>query len=678
MKLKQTEHLKDSKKSFKVFFAPSGKQALVDENKTVLEVARSIGVDIDSVCGGRAMCGRCQVEVSEGEFAKFGILSKPENLSERNDTETRYAIKRKLSSTRRLSCQAKILSDVVIDVPPESQVHRQVVRKALDDREVRIDPVVNLYFLEVREPDMHDPSGDFQRLIEALQNQWGFDNKNDITADLSVHQKLQDVLRKGQWKITIALRSGNRVIGIWPGLKEQVFGAAVDLGSTTISVHLVNLHTGRTISSSGGMNPQIRFGEDLMSRVSYIMMNPGGEKDLSQVVQNGVEELIKSAAESASLDFNDILEIAFVGNPVMHHLLLGINPTELGGAPFALSTDSSFECLAKEVNINLNLGTRLYGLPCIAGHVGADAAAATLAEEPYKNDFYSLIIDVGTNAEIILGNKERTLAASSPTGPAFEGAQITCGQRAATGAIERVRIDKSTLEPKFCVIGNDGWIDNKSLKNGHSELEITGICGSGIIEVLGEMYLSGILTSDGIINGELSEKSKRIEKNGRTYSYRLSEKVSITQNDVRAIQLAKAALHAGFKLLMDKMGIDEVEKVMLAGAFGSHIDPKYAMILGMVPDCNFSSVSSVGNSAGAGARLALLSIEKRSEIEKLVQQVEKIETAVEPKFQDHFVEAMAFPHKTNPYLKLGSQVDLPSVTQSTDTSQKNRGRRRKR
>ena len=293
MKLKQTEHLKDSKKSFKVFFAPSGKQALVDENKTVLEVARSIGVDIDSVCGGRAMCGRCQVEVSEGEFAKFGILSKPENLSERNDTETRYAIKRKLSSTRRLSCQAKILSDVVIDVPPESQVHRQVVRKALDDREVRIDPVVNLYFLEVREPDMHDPSGDFQRLIEALQNQWGFDNKNDITADLSVHQKLQEVLRKGQWKITIALRSGNRIIGIWPGLKEQVFGAAVDLGSTTISVHLVNLHTGRTISSSGGMNPQIRFGEDLMSRVSYIMMNPGGEKDLSQVVQNGVEELIK-------------------------------------------------------------------------------------------------------------------------------------------------------------------------------------------------------------------------------------------------------------------------------------------------------------------------------------------------------------------------------------------------
>ena len=317
-------------------------------------------------------------------------------------------------------------------------------------------------------------------------------------------------------------------------------------------------------------------------------------------------------------------------------------------------------------------------MPCIAGHVGADAAAATLAEEPYKNEYFSLIIDVGTNAEIILGNNKRTLAASSPTGPAFEGAQITCGQRAAPGAIERVRVDKKTLEPKFCVIGIDGWIDNKSLENENSKVEITGICGSGIIEVLGEMFLSGILSSDGIINGDLSKINNRIEKNGRTYSYRLSEKVIITQNDVRAIQLAKAALHAGFKLLMDKMEIEEVDKVMLAGAFGSHIEPKYAMVLGMVPDCSFTSVSSVGNSAGAGARLALLSIDKRLEIENLVKKIEKIETAVEPKFQDHFVEAMAFPHKTNPYLKLSKQVNLPKLMSSNNATQNNRVRRRKR
>mgnify|MGYP000101928270 CR=1 FL=1 len=671
------KNFEPSKKNIKVFFAPSGKQGLVDSNQTVLQIARSLGVDIDSVCGGRAMCGRCQIEVSEGEFAKHGISSKSENLSKRTHSEKRYSEKRNLNVSRRLSCQARINEDVVIDVPPESQVHRQVIRKAIDDREVIIDPVINLYFVEVREPSMHDPSGDFQRLIEALKLQWNLSTKDEISTDLKVLQKLQTVLRMGKWSVTVALRDGKRVVDVWPGLKERIYGAAVDVGSTTISVHIVDLHSGLTISSSGGMNPQIRYGEDLMSRVSYVMMNEKGDKDLSKIVQEGIENLIKEAAETASINFQDVLEIVFVGNPVMHHLLLGINPTELGGAPFALSIDSPFECLASEVNINLNSGTRLYGLPCIAGHVGADAAAATLAEEPYKNKFFSLIIDVGTNAEIILGNNKRILAASSPTGPAFEGAQITCGQRAAPGAIEKVRINSKTLEPKFCVIGTKGWLDDNRIKKDKNPIAITGICGSGIIEVLGEMYLSGILTRDGIIKGELKDKNKRIEENGRTYSYRLSDKVVITQNDVRAIQLAKAALHAGFKLLMDKMGIVSVEKVMLAGAFGSHIEPKYAMVLGMVPDCELTSISSVGNSAGAGARLALLSRNKRAEIQELVEKIEKIETAVEPKFQEHFVEAMAFPHKTNPYSKLASQINLPKFMESKNLTDKIRTRRRR-
>ena len=671
------KNFEPSKKNIKVFFAPSGKQGLVDSNQTVLQIARSLGVDIDSVCGGRAMCGRCQIEVSEGEFAKHGISSKSENLSKRTHSEKRYSEKRNLNASRRLSCQARINKDVVIDVPPESQVHRQVIRKAIDDREVIIDPVINLYFVEVREPSMHDPSGDFQRLIEALKLQWNLSTKDEISTDLKVLQKLQTVLRMGKWSVTVALRDGKRVVDVWPGLKERIYGAAVDVGSTTISVHIVDLHSGLTISSSGGMNPQIRYGEDLMSRVSYVMMNEKGDKDLSKIVQEGIENLIKEAAETASINFQDVLEIVFVGNPVMHHLLLGINPTELGGAPFALSIDSPFECLASEVNINLNSGTRLYGLPCIAGHVGADAAAATLAEEPYKKKFFSLIIDVGTNAEIILGNNKRILAASSPTGPAFEGAQITCGQRAAPGAIEKVRINSKTLEPKFCVIGTKGWLDDNRIKKDKNPIAITGICGSGIIEVLGEMYLSGILTRDGIIKGELKDKNKRIEENGRTYSYRLSDKVVITQNDVRAIQLAKAALHAGFKLLMDKMGIVSVEKVMLAGAFGSHIEPKYAMVLGMVPDCELTSISSVGNSAGAGARLALLSRNKRAEIQELVEKIEKIETAVEPKFQEHFVEAMAFPHKTNPYSKLASQINLPKFMESKNLTDKIRTRRRR-
>ena len=678
MEIKNKSDLNVSEKSadeVKIIFTPSGHQGKVTKGLTLLEAARQMGVDLDSVCGGRAMCGRCQISVSEGEFAKHKIISKSSHLSPQSNSEKRYAQKRNLSKERRLSCQSKILSDVVIDVPPESQVHRQVIRKVADDREIIINPGIHLYFIEVTEPDMHDPSSDFERLCKALIEQWGEKVSNDISADLHVIQKLQSTLRNGNWKVTVAIKDKCKVIEIWPNLKEEIYGIALDIGSTTISAHLVNLHTGVTIASAGEMNPQIRFGEDLMSRVSYVMMNSRGEEDLTKAVREGIQKLINYATKKVKIEISDVLEIVFVGNPVMHHLFLGINPIELGGAPFALSIDDTFECLAKELDLSLSQGTRVFSLPCIAGHVGADAASATLAEKPHKKSEISLIVDVGTNAEIILGNNQRILAASSPTGPAFEGAQISCGQRAANGAIERVRIDPLTHEPRYSVIGIDGWSDEECFHSGENIQNITGICGSGIIEVIAEMYISEILTSDGIIRGDLQQKSNRIIKNGRTYSYKLTDKVIITQNDIRAIQLAKAALHAGFRLLMDKLKIEHVDKVYLAGAFGSHIDPKYAMILGIVPDCALKSVTSIGNSAGAGARLALLSIDERKEVKNLVKNIEKIETAVEPNFQKHFVEAMAFPHKSNPYPLLRKQVSLPKK-EIVNENKKIRSRRR--
>ena len=380
---------------------------------------------------------------------------------------------------------------------------------------------------------------------------------------------------------------------------------------------------------------------------------------MTKAVQEGLQQLIQGGAEQAGMSAEDVLEVVLVGNPVMHHLLLGIDPIELGGAPFALAVDTAADLTAQDVNLSLHAGSRVYVLPCIAGHVGADAAGVVLAEAPQTSDKISLLVDVGTNAEIVLGNKDRLLAASSPTGPAFEGAQISSGQRAAPGAIERIRIDAETLEPRFAVIGSDIWSDQEGFDEAIDATGITGICGSGIIEVLGEMYLSGIISEDGVIDGTLAEKTDRIYEDGRTFSYRVSETVSVTQNDVRAIQLAKAALHAGFKLLMDKMEIAHVDKVVLAGAFGTHIDPKYAMVLGMVPDCELDNVIAAGNSAGAGARMALLDIEKRSEVEAVVRDIEKIETAVEPSFQDHFVRAMALPHKTDPYAELTKAVTLP-------------------
>ena len=643
----------------KVVFTPSGRQGRVPRGTPVLTAARQLGVDIDSVCGGRAMCGRCQVDIGVGHFAKHGITAGADCVDAVTAVETRYADKRGLAAGRRLSCQARLCADAVIDVPPESQVHNQLVRKQADGRNIAMDPVVRLCYVAVREPDMHDPSGDLRRLIDAVGEQWPDRVSGAISCDFHILRDLQTTLRQGDWHVTVALRDGNQIIAVWPGLKDQIAGIAIDVGSTTMSAHLCDMVTGAVLASTGAMNPQIRFGEDLMSRVSYGIMNPGGAADMTKAVIDGVQGLIDGAVAAAGLDVADVVEMVLVGNPVMHHLLIGVDPVELGGAPFALAVDQALDVPARDLGVRVNAGARAYLLPCIAGHVGADAAAVVLAEAPQKSDLMTLIVDVGTNAEIIVGNADRLLAASSPTGPAFEGAQISSGQRAAPGAIERVRIDRTTLAPRFAVIGSDLWSDSPDFDAAIAQSGVTGICGSGIIEVIAEMYLAGIVTADGVIDGSKAAINPRIEADGRTFRYRLTDTVAVTQNDIRAIQLAKAALYAGFRLLMDKINIRKIDRVVLAGAFGTHIDPKYAMVLGMIPDCLLEHVRAAGNAAGTGARMALLNQAARREIEAVVRRIEKIETAVEPSFQDHFVKAMAIPHKSDPYAALAAAVDLP-------------------
>ncbi|HEX9473696.1 MAG TPA: ASKHA domain-containing protein [Steroidobacteraceae bacterium] len=660
-----------------VVFTPSGKRGRFAVGTPLLTAARSLGVDIDSVCGGRAMCGRCQVLVAEGEFAKHGVQSSAASLSGISEAERKYAARVGLSGGRRLSCQARVEADVVVDVPPSSQVHRQVVRKAAEARDIELYPVVRLHFVEVAEPDMHDPSGDLRRLEAALLREWELSN---LECDLAVLQQLQAALRKGAWKVTVAVHDGSRIIAVWPGFHEQVYGLAVDVGSTTIAAHLCNLANGEVVASVGAMNPQIRFGEDLMSRVSYAMMNPGGALQMTQAVRQALSELAAEVARSAGIAVELILEATVVGNPIMHHLLLGIDPVELGGAPFALAIDRALTVTAAEIGVSLHPNARIYFLPCIAGHVGADTAGVILAERPDMSEEMTLLVDVGTNAEIVLGNRTRLLACSSPTGPAFEGAQISCGQRAAPGAIERVRIDRQTLEPRFRVIGSDLWSDDPGFAAVASASGVTGVCGSGIIEVLAELYLAGVITQDGVIDGAMAARSPRVVAHGRTYAYVLhegSQLLRITQNDVRAIQLAKAALYAGIRLLMDRFGVDTVDRIRLAGAFGSHIDVKYATVLGMIPDCDLAHVTSAGNAAGTGARIALLDARSRTLIEQLVGRVEKIETAIEPQFQAHFVEAMAIPHKTAPYPQLRKVVDLPplKIAPSPGANREGRGRR---
>ena len=693
----------DTQEKVNIVFTPSGKRGSFEIGTKVLDAARQLGVDIDSVCGGRAICGRCQINVLVGDFAKHNIHSDFTSVTEISEAEKKYAERRGLNEDRRLSCQSLLKSDAVIDVPASSQVHQQVVRKENESHDIDINPIIKPYYvnvakqkekplekksnsslheiktfkISVEEPDMHKGTGDLSRLKVALSEEWGLDN---LTCSLEVLQSLQRVLREGEWKVTVAVRNNEEIIAVFPGFKDELFGIAVDVGSTTIAAHLCDLSTGEVSGSSGLMNPQIRFGEDLMSRVSYIMMNEGGEKDLTRVVREAINEIITTIISENNIDAEDILEMTLVGNPIMHHLVLGIDPTELGAAPFALATDLSADIKAKELNLNINSGAYVYVLPCVAGHVGADAAAVLLAEEPFNKDEISLIVDVGTNAEIILGNNQRLLAASSPTGPAFEGAQISSGQRAAPGAIERARIDPETLEPRFKVIGCDLWSDDEDFEANIPVGGITGICGSGIIEIVAEMFLNKIINQDGKINKALSETSSRIIEDGRTYSYVLhdgEQVIKITQNDIRAIQLAKAALYAGVKLLMHKLSIEKVDRIRLAGAFGSHIDVKYAMALGLIPDCLVDEVSSAGNAAGTGARVTLLDKESRNKLEGEVRKIEKIETAVEPSFQEEFVSAMAIPHKSDDFSNLAKVFNLPKPEQQGAVEQK-RKRRRKR
>lgn len=650
----------------RVVFTPSGRQGEIAIGNTVLDAARQLGADLDTICGGRGICGRCQVQLGSSK----DITLDPSRVSEPNLVELNYDGARRLVAGNRLGCQMQVLGDVVIAVPPESQVHRQVVRKRPEVPDIEVDPAVRLYYVEVADSALGDADSDQRRLLAALTEQWDL---TDIALDPRALADMQTALVEGKSAVTVAVHDDTDITAVWPGFHDTALGVAFDIGSTTIAGHLCDLATGDVLATHGEMNPQIRFGEDVMSRVSYAMMNENGAEELTAEVRSAIDRALVELTTAAGFGVEDILEIVVVGNPIMHHLFLGLDPTPLGAAPFNLATDEAVRIDASDLDISAHPRARVYVLPCIAGHVGADAAAAILSEAPHTSTEIQLLVDVGTNAEIVLGNEDRLLAASSPTGPAFEGAQISGGQRAAPGAIERVRIDPDTLEPRIKLIGGEHWSDEDGFYTETSEVPVTGICGSGIIEVIAELFLAGVVDEDGAIGGD--HQSDRLVPDGRTTAYVLwaDPQILITQADVRAVQLAKAALYAGARLLMDHYGTDTVDQIRLAGAFGNHIDTKYAMVLGMIPDCELSKVSGAGNAAGTGATMALLSKHARRAVEDVVRSVEKIETATEPAFQEHFVSALGIPHKTASMPNLSRVVDLPART--APAGRKRRGRK---
>ena len=623
--------------NYQVCFTPSGRQFKGEFGDTLLQVAQDAGVAIRSLCGGYGQCHQCWIEVSEGEHSKFGVKCDPENVSAVTRLEKQLITDNPTYKGKRLACQSCIQGDLVIDVPEESQEHKAYISKKNKAQNYSIASAINLIDCSLEEATLDKNPSASENLFEQLA-------KQGISAniDFSLLRELQPLIHETSGDLTVAIRDKDQIVAVYPQGKHQVLGAAIDIGSTTLALYVYDLNKGKLVYESSAMNPQIRFGEDLMSRVSYVMMNEGGDEKLTIAVRTKITEMLHEACENLEVDLNKLLEVVLVGNPIMHHIFFGISPVELGQAPFTLSIRSWLDVDAKDLGFDLYSKTRLSFLPLIAGHVGADTAAAYLSQMDIMQSETTLLVDIGTNAEIMLSKNGKVYATSSPTGPAFEGAEISSGVRATYGAIERVRIDKDTLKVRFKVIGCDAWSDEPDYKL--VQMKAVGICGSGIIEAIVAFAEAGIIDQSGLFVE--SKAPDLFSKKGNTTRFLLVDQgdksIYIEQVDIRSIQLAKAALSAGVSILMDYLDCKEFDKVLLAGAFGAHLDPRYVALLDIIPTSTAEKIISVGNAAGIGASAALLDVNKRQTIIDAVDEVVKIETATEPRFQEFFVDAMKF------------------------------------
>lgn len=640
-----------------VIFQPAGRRGLIDEGKTILTSAIELGVDLESICGGKKTCGKCKVRIDEGYFEKDAIDSRMSHLSQISDDEKKF-IKPEDGPNIRLACAAEIYGDVKIFVPEKSRAGKQVVRKTATERAIALNPAVKKYHIKLKPPTLHDlATGDSERVIAALKEQYDL---NITSIDYPVLKQLQDTLRKGKWEITVSVWMDREIIKAEPGFVEDTYGIAVDVGTTTVVGYLCDLTTGKVLSTESMMNPQVPYGEDVMSRITYAMMNPDGLEKMQRAIIDGLNQIISDSVKALECEkigkkcgTEDIVDMTIVFNTAMHHIFLGFNPEYIGKAPFIPAVQKGLNIKARDMGIIINGSSYIHVLPIEAGFVGADNVGVLIAEEPYNQDSMELIIDIGTNGELLLGNRDRIYSTSCATGPAFEGAQIKFGMRAAPGAIERIKIDPDTKEVMFKVIGKMDW---------HAHLEkvnAKGICGSGIIDAVAEMFRAGIIMKNGNFSPNLNTPRFRKDTEGKPEfviawadETSIGTDITVTLSDIRAIQLAKAALYAGAKLLMQRLGIKKIDKVILAGAFGSYINKESAMIMGMFPDCEINNVYAVGNAAGDGARIALLNIDKRDEAEKKAREVNFVEIAVDPNFQKEFMQAMHFPHMKDPFPNL--------------------------
>ncbi len=631
-------------------FQPSGRRGYIAEGKSLKEASRELGVDIEGICGEKATCGKCKIRLEEGVFEKYGIESRVEHLSPIGEAERKFLNTQQERDGYRLACQARLRGDIVVFVPEESRAGKQIVRKGATERAINLKPAVRKYYVEMTPPALDDPLGDWERLQAELNKSFDLDN---LTIDYQTLLSLQKVIRQGDWKVTVSVWRDREVIKIEPGIVAASYGLAVDIGTTTVAGYLCDLTSGEIAATESMMNPQVSYGEDVMSRITYTVTNKDGLEHMNQTIIRGLNQIAGRAAARAGIKRRDIIDMTIVGNTCMHHIFLNIDPQHIGRAPFPPSLHHSLDIKAHDLGLKISPGAYVHVLPIEAGFVGADNIGVLIAEEPYNQDDLALIIDIGTNGELVLGNRDRLVSSSCATGPAFEGAHIKHGMRAAPGAIEKIEIDPDSREVRFKVIGKTDW--NTDLE----VVEAKGICGSGIIDAIAQMFKAGIIQYNGRFDTNLETPRLRITDDGpefviaRTDETSIGQDIVVCQQDVRAVQLAKGAMYAGAKIMMSHLGIENLDKVILAGAFGSYIDKESAATIGLFPDCALENVYAVGNAAGDGARIALLNVDKRREADEIARKVEYIELTVEPNFDKIFSQAMWFPHMkdTFPHLK---------------------------
>jgi uncharacterized 2Fe-2S/4Fe-4S cluster protein (DUF4445 family) len=677
----------DSDKAM-IIFQPSGRRGEVSKGINLIEASRLLGVDIEALCGEKKVCGKCVVRIEEGHFEKFGVTSTMQNVSEWKEEEAKFINEARREKGFRLGCMAEVKGDLLVFVPEESRAGKQVVSKAARDIHIDHNPAVKLYYVEVDPPTFEEPTGDFERICKALERDYGLQN---LTIDIFTLRVLPNALRDGNWKVTVSVWNEKEVIRIRPGKAEHTYGLAIDVGTTTVAAYFCDLSTMEVVDTVSMMNPQCKYGEDVMARITFHMTSEDGLKRMSDDIIEGLNELIDQAiantypptkkkkkkkgeeTSDAVVDVPEVVEVPVEGktylrltredieditigfNTAMHHILLGLNPEYVGMAPFPPVIHHSMDIKARDLGVKINPSAYMFVLPNEAGFVGADNVGVLIAEEPYKHEENQLIIDIGTNGELVLGNRHKLISSSCATGPALEGAQLSFGMRAAPGAIERIEIDPETKEVNYKVIGRDAWRKFSEPQ----EMKAKGICGSGILDVLAELYKAGIITKSGVFNKKaLQDVARfRINPDNRQPEFVLAwaeessidKDIVISQKDVRQIQLAKGALYAGCKLMVMRMGLEKVDKVKIAGAFGTHVDRTKALIMGLFPDCEIEMIQSVGNAAGDGCRAALLNVKKRVEANWCARNVEYIELTVEPTFQKEFMEAMQMPHMTDQF-----------------------------